>query len=241
MANINKFLKTKRITILTCYDATFAKLLEETQCDAVLVGDSLGIVIKGEKNTRSVSMEEMIYHTKAVRQGIKKKPIITDMPINSYKDKKMALNNAKKLIKAGADIVKLEGDKKIYDVVSFLTSKNIKVCAHIGYTPQSTKKNLKIKNQTEFLAKAKSLEVCGACMIILSKTGPEIDKLITKNLLIPTISFRSSNNCKGIVEIIYDVLGLTPNFTLEKNNLKKTTTKPIKKLINNYIKETHKL
>lgn len=145
MRNIKKLLKTKKIAILTCYDATFANLIQHTKCDAILVGDSLGLTIKGEKNTHNVTLDEMIYHTKAVRQGATKTPIIADLPINSYKTKALALKNARKLIAAGADIIKIEGDKEIYDIVSFLYQNEIYVCAHIGYTPTNFYKNKKVK------------------------------------------------------------------------------------------------
>ena len=240
MININKFLNSKKIVILTCYDATFASLIEHTKCDAILVGDSLGLTIKGEENTHKVTLDEMIYHTQAVRRGAKKIPIIADLPINTFKTKAAALKNAKKLIAAGANIIKIEGDKDIYDIVAYLSQNDIKVCGHIGYTPQTDSKIEKIKSPTEFLGKAKSLEVSGACMVVLSMTGAKVDKLVTDNLSIPTISFRSSNQCIGVVEIIYDILGLSINLSTRKKLPKNTSALPIKKVLNKFIAATQK-
>ena len=240
MRNIKKLLKTKKIAILTCYDATFANLIQHTKCDAILVGDSLGLTIKGEKNTHNVTLEEMIYHTKAVRQGANKTPIIADLPINSYKTKALALKNARKLIAAGADIIKIEGDKEIYDIVSFLYQNEIYVCAHIGYTPQISPKIKRLKNPEDYLGKAKSLEVSGACMIVLSMTDANIDTLVTNNLNIPTIGFRSSKNCDGAVEILYDILGLSKNLSSPKTFPNGISALPVKNLLNQFIESVNK-
>jgi len=235
MDRIKKLLNTKKIAMITCYDATFASFLEKNQCDVILVGDSLGMTIKGQKNTHDVSMDEIIYHTTCVRRGAQKKPIISDMPIHSYQSKKEALKNAKSILNAGADIVKIEGDEDVYEIITHLVKNHIRVCGHIGYTPQKIK-HFK-KNKHEFLAKAKSLEVCGISMLVLSKTGAEIDRLITENINIPTISFRSSGECNGEVEILYDLLGLSNNLKSAYDRTIRKDSMTLKNPINNFIKK----
>ena len=217
MSRINTLLKKKNISIITCYDATFSNLLEQCKCDAVLVGDSLGIIIKGEKNTRKVSMDQMIYHTQAVRHGSTSLPIISDMPLLALETKKNTLINAKALIDAGADMIKIEGGSSALPLIKFLSENKIKVCAHIGYIPQSMNRPSARADPKKNLAIAKSLEENGAKMIVLSMMGSALDKLITKNLTIPTIAFRSSNLCRGNVEIIYELIGVTSKFLKVKN------------------------
>ena len=212
MSRINTLLKKNNISIITCYDATFSSLLERCKCDAVLVGDSLGIVIKGDKNTRKVSIDEMIYHTRAVRLGSSCLPIISDMPLLALGTKNNALINAKALIDAGADMIKIEGGSSKLPLIKFLSDNKIKVCAHIGYIPQTMKAPLAKVDPQKSLAIALNLQENGAQMIVLSMMGSVTDRLITKNLIIPTIAFRSSNLCRGNVEIIYDLIGVTSKF-----------------------------
>ena len=217
MSRINTLLNKNNISIITCYDATFSNLLEQCKCDAVLVGDSLGIVIKGEKNTRKVSMDEIIYHTKAVRHGSASLPIISDMPLLALGTKNNALINAKALINAGADMIKIEGGSSTLPLIKFLSDNKVKVCAHIGYIPQTMSAPLAKVDPKKSLAIAMNLQENGAQMIVLSMMGSVADKLITKNLTIPTIAFRSSNLCRGNVEIIYDLIGVTSKFLKVKN------------------------
>ena len=218
MNRINTLLSKKNISIITCYDATFSGLLEQCKCDAVLVGDSLGIVIKGDKNTRKVSIDEIIYHTQAVRKGSTYLPIISDMPLLALESKNDALINAKALINAGADMVKIEGGSSALPLIKFLSKNNIKVCAHIGYIPQSMNTPLTRSDPIKNLEVALNLQENGAQMIVLSMMGSASDELITKNLTIPTIAFRSSNLCRGNVEIIYDLIGVTSKFLKVKKN-----------------------
>jgi len=215
MRNLKKFFSKKNIVIITCYDATFASYLSKTNCDALLVGDSLGILIKGELSTHNVSINEIIYHTKAVRLGAPNMPIISDMPINTYNNKENALENAKLLLDAGADIVKIEGENNILEIVHYLSTNNIKVCGHIGSMPQINKKS----SNDKLLKNSKDLEKAGLKMLVLSMTSPSDDKVITNQLRIPTIGFRSSSFCNGEVEVLYDLLGITKfSFTNKKNS-----------------------
>ena len=240
MNRINKLLIKKNISIITCYDATFSNLLEQCKCDAVLVGDSLGIVIKGDKNTRKVGMNEMIYHTQAVRQGSASLPIISDMPLLALESKNDALINAKALINAGADMIKIEGGSSALPLIKFLSKNNIRVCAHIGYIPQSMNAPLTKSDPKKNLEIALNLQENGAQMIVLSMMGSDSDKLITENLTIPTIAFRSSNLCRGNVEIIYDLIGVTSKFLKVKKNRSDNKPKSCISAIIKFIEATNK-
>ena len=208
MNKIQSLLKKEKIAIISCYDASFASMLTNTEVDALLVGDSLGTRLKGEKNSLNVTMYEILYHVSAVKKGAQKLPIIADMPINSYLNKSDALINAKKLIAAGADMVKLEGGKEIETVVRHLTKEKIIICGHIGFTPQTkTISEFKI-NSKELLSDAKVLQNAGISMVVLSMLNSKTDFEITNNLEIPTISYKSSDQCTGKVEILFDLFGL---------------------------------
>jgi 3-methyl-2-oxobutanoate hydroxymethyltransferase len=229
MRNLQKLFRKKNIAIVTCYDATFASFLAHAGCDALLVGDSLGILIKGQLSTHEVKMNEVIYHTKSVRRGAPVIPIISDMPINSFLNKNIALKNAKLLIDAGADIVKIEGDDDILEIVKHLTKHKIPVCGHIGSMPQINK--IKKSVSENLLTKAKNLEGAGLKMIVISMASGSNN--ITKQLSIPTISFRYSFFCDGKVELLYDLLGLSEkSLSNKKNNINEIiSSKMIKKFI----------
>ena len=207
MRDLKKLFSKENIAIITCYDASFSSYLSRTNCDALLVGDSLGVIIKGESSTLEVTMSEVIYHTKSVRNGAPLMPIISDMPINSFSNKNMALKNAKLLINAGADMVKIEGENNILEIVKHLSVNKILVCGHIGYMPQVNK--IKKLTNEDLLTKAKNLEEAGLKMLVMSMTSESDDQTITNQLSIPTISFRSSPFCNGEVEVLYDLLGIT--------------------------------
>jgi 3-methyl-2-oxobutanoate hydroxymethyltransferase len=230
MRNLQKLFRKKNIAIVTCYDATFASFLALAGCDALLVGDSLGILIKGQLSTHEVKMNEVIYHTKSVRRGAPVIPIISDMPINSFLNKNIALKNAKLLIDAGADIVKIEGDDDILEIVKHLTKHKIPVCGHIGSMPQINK--IKKSVSENLLTKAKNLEGAGLKMIVISMASGSNNN-ITKQLSIPTISFRSSFFCDGKVELLYDLLGLSEkSLSNKKNNRNEIiSSKMVKKFI----------
>tara|TARA_B100001996_G_scaffold22835_1_gene18022 strand:- start:42 stop:770 length:729 start_codon:yes stop_codon:yes gene_type:complete len=238
MRNLEKLFNKKNIVIITCYDATFASYLSNTNCDALLVGDSLGILIKGQTSTHKVKINDVVYHTKAVRQGASLMPIISDMPINSYNNKNIALKNAKLLINAGADIVKIEGDNDILEIVKHLSINKIPVCGHIGYMPQINNYHKSLNDN--LLDKAKNLEQAGAKMLVMSMTSEAEDKIITDKLKIPTISFRSSNFCNGEVELLYDLLEITKiSFLNNKDNAKKITSPNIFNKLEKFIEKIH--
>ena len=203
----------KKITILTCYDASFARLLESIEVDAILVGDSLGMFIKGEANTHDVSLNDMIYHTKSVSRGAQSSFIISDLPIHTYETNDLAYESALALIEAGANMVKLEGGASLASIVTHLKTKDIKVCGHIGYMPQSIK-NMNSNEIQRALEKtlctiiedAKALEKSGADMLVLSSVPEDVAKCITQEISIPTIGFHSGGTCNGDVFILYDLL-----------------------------------
>jgi len=236
MRNLKKLFTKKNIVIITCYDATFASFLSNTGCDAFLVGDSLGVLIKGQTSTREVKISEIIYHTEAVRRGASIMPIISDMPINSYLNKNMALKNAKLLIDAGADIVKIEGgDEHTLKIVKHLSSNKIQVCGHIGSMPQINKIQKLVA--VDLLVIAKKLEDAGLSMVVMSMTSILNDKNITRELSIPTIGFKSSSFCNGEVELLYDLLGIS-EASLSNNKNQIMPSKMFLKL-NEFIKKVH--
>ena len=239
MAGLKKLFSKKNIAIITCYDASFASYLSNTNVDALLVGDSLGILIKGQASTREVKMSEVLYHTESVRRGAPLMPIISDMPINSFANKNMALKNAKLLINAGADMVKIEGENNIIEIVKYLNINKILVCGHIGFMPQANKIN-KSKNE-DLLTKAKKLEEAGLKMLVLSMTSKSDDKAITNQLSIPTISFRSSSLCNGGVEILYELLGITStSISNDKKNTHLMEQSTILHMLEKFITKIHK-
>jgi len=238
MRNLKKLFSKKNIAVITCYDATFASFLSNAGCDALLVGDSLGVLIKGQLSTREVKMNEVIYHTESVRRGAPVIPIISDMPINSFLNKNMALKNAKLLIEAGADIVKIEGDDNILEIVKHLSKHKIPVCGHIGSMPQINKIQKSVNDN--LLTKAKNLEDAGLKMIVMSMTSSSNDKNITNQLSIPTISFRSSSFCDGEVELLYDLLGITTaSLSNNKNDGSKIMPSNMVNKLKKFIRKIH--
>ena len=240
MKTLQSLLKKEKIAIISCYDASFASMLSRTHVDALLVGDSLGTRIKGEKNILNVTMDEVIYHIRAVKNGAKELPIIADMPANSYNNKSTALANAKKIIEAGADMIKLEGGKEIEEIIKHLSKENIFICGHIGFTPQTKKiEEFKLKSK-DLLNDARLLQDAGISMIVLSMMNSEIDFKITRELRIPTISYQSSDKCTGSVEILYDLLGLE---VLKNNQTNRKIDTNFRRLnfqsVQDFIKKTH--
>ena len=242
MNKLENLIKREKLAIISCYDATFASMLASTEVDALLVGDSLGTRVKGGRDILNVTMHEILYHTRAVKNGANHLPIISDMPIHSYDTKSAALINAKKIIESGADGVKLEGGKEIEDIVRHLTHEEIFTCGHIGFTPQ-TKNISEFKFKLDYLLEeAKILQDAGISMIVLSMLTSEASQAITAELDIPTISYKSSNKCSGRVEILYDLLGLKISNTLNPTKKNSDNYKNFNfKSIQDFIKKTHLL
>lgn len=214
---LQKMVETnEKFTVVTCYDATFAAILENAGIDVLLVGDSLGNVLHGESTTLSVTLEDMIYHTRCVARGASKAFIITDMPFGSYQvSPAQAFENASRIMAAGAHMVKIEGGQIMADTIEFLTRRGIPVCAHIGLTPQSIHQlgGYKLQGNSEKSAKqllddAKLLEKSGASLLVMEVVPAKLAEKITQTLTIPTIGIGAGANCSAQVLVLHDMLGL---------------------------------
>jgi len=211
----------QKICMLTCYDATFARLLDASGVDVLLVGDSLGMVVKGESDTLNVSVDEITYHVRAVARGCEKSHIVADMPFLSYQaSDEDAVRNAGRLLQAGAQSVKLEGGVPIAPCVKKLVACGIPVMGHIGMTPQSVHAfgGFVMQGKTEItrrriLEDALAIQDAGAFAIVLECMDAQLAKEITKGLKIPTIGIGAGPDCDGQVLVIYDVLGLDDRFS----------------------------
>ena len=236
---INKKNKTK-IVSLSAYSKNVVEILDN-YCDIVLVGDSLGSVLYNYKSTREVTLNTMIEHSKSVRLGVKKSLMVVDMPHNTYRNSKEALKNAKKILsKTKCDAVKLEGGKKIYQIIKILVKNNIPVMGHLGLLPQSAK-NFKFKGKKNYerekiLKEAKLLETSGVFSMVLECIESSLAKDITKQIKIPTIGIGASNNCDGQILVFDDLIGLNP---INVRFIKKYTNirKEIAKAVSTYAKE----
>lgn len=215
----------RKISMLTCYDYTTACIMEKAGIDCILIGDSLGMTILGYKDTLSVTMEDMIHHTRAVSRGLDNTFLIADMPFLSYQTSIYdAVLNAGRLVKEGhAQAVKLEGGAKVCEQIEAITKADIPVCAHIGLTPQSINSFGGFKVQGKNLNQAKQLiedalavEKAGAFMVVLECVPAKLASIVSKNLHIPTIGIGAGAGCDGQVLVYQDMLnmfdGLKPKF-----------------------------
>jgi 3-methyl-2-oxobutanoate hydroxymethyltransferase len=206
----------QKITCLTAYDASMAKILDQSGVDAILIGDSLGMVIQGGENTRSVSINDMIYHTSIVSDSSSNALVIADMPFASYDSSDDALKNAKALIDAGARMVKIEGGSEHSDVIKTLISNNINICGHLGLQPQLVIKSddYRVQGRDEssaqtILNNALLLESLGVSVLVLECIPSDLAKTISEKLTIPTIGIGAGVHCDGQVLVSYDMLGIT--------------------------------
>lgn len=210
----------KKLTVVTAYDALFTRIVEQAGIEAILVGDSLGVVVQGQANTLSVTMEEMLYHTKLVAGAAQRALVIGDMPFMSYQASlEDALRNAGRFLQAGAQAVKLEGGAAVVDRVAAITSIGIPVMGHLGMTPQSVHRygGYKVQGKESdqarlLLSDAKALEAAGAFAIVLEAIPAELAKTLTEQLTIPTIGIGAGPHCDGQVLVLYDLLGLFDDF-----------------------------
>ncbi len=204
----------EKIVMLTAYDYQIAKILDGTDIDLILVGDSLGMVVQGHTNTKSVTMNDMIYHTKNVAKGAKKTPIIGDMPINSCNTVEDGLRNAKQFLEAGAHGVKIEGNRP--EVVKALIDAGIPVMGHVGMLPQMAEtyrvKGKKPEEAEEIFRDALNLDKLGVFSIVLECIPESLAKRITENVKAPTIGIGAGKHCDGQVLVINDMLGLDESF-----------------------------
>lgn len=207
-----------KITMLTCYDASFATLLDEAGVETLLVGDSLGNVIQGQETTLPVTLEHMIYHTRCVARGAKNALVIADMPFGTFQvSPEKTFENAAHLMAAGAHMVKVEGGRSMAETVRFLTTRGVPVCGHIGLTPQSVHQlgGFKVQGKTDTAAQillddAKTLEQAGAGLLVLEAVPAALAGQVTASITTPTIGIGAGKDCSGQVLVLYDMLDIFP-------------------------------
>ena len=206
------------IAMLTCYDASFASLLDHAGVDSLLIGDSLGNVIQGHDSTLPVTMEDMIYHTRSVARGAKRAFVVADMPFGSYQlGPAQAFENAARLMAAGAQMVKLEGGAVMVDTVAFLVSRGIPVCGHLGLTPQSVHQlgGYRVQGREEsaarqLVADAEALSAAGAGLIVLEAVPAKLAAEVTRSAAALTIGIGAGVDCDGQVLVLHDMLDVYP-------------------------------
>ena len=234
----------QKIVSLTAYSKNTASVLDN-YCDMILVGDSLGSVLYNYKSTREVSLNTIVEHSKSVRMGIKKSLMVVDMPYNTYRNSNEALKNAKKIMsKTRCDAVKLEGGKKIYEIIKILIKNKIPVMGHLGLLPQSDKtfkfKGKKKLERDYILRDSQLLEKAGVFSIVLECVETSLAKLVTQNLKVPTIGIGASKYCDGQILVFDDLIGLNPmnyKFVKKYANIRKD----ISKAVSNFSKEVRKV
>lgn len=225
----------QKITMLTAYDYPTAQMVDEAGIDAILVGDSVSMVVQGIENTLPVTMDEMIYHTRMVSRAVKNAMVIGDMPYMSYQiSVEEALRNAGRFVKeGGAQAIKLEGGREVADIVVAMTRAEIPVMAHVGLTPQALHRmgGFKVQGRSadaaaRILEDAKILEDAGAFSMVVEAVPAELASRITASLGIPTIGIGAGADCDGQVLVLHDLLGLferfLPKFAKRYVNLKET-------------------
>jgi 3-methyl-2-oxobutanoate hydroxymethyltransferase len=233
-----------KISTITAYDASFAKLFDQAGIHAILIGDSLGMVLQGQDSTLPVSINDMAYHTRCVKRGVEQSLIIADMPFMSYATKEQALENAGLLMQAGASMVKLEGGAWLNETISALVERGIPVCAHLGLTPQSVNifGGFKVQGRENDKAQqmvndALALQTAGAQLLVLECIPEQLGDDITKALTIPTIGIGAGRNTDGQILVMHDALGIACNYMpkFSRNFLKDTGD--IKQAVELYISE----
>lgn len=210
--------KGEKIAVLTCYDASFAALLEANGVDVLLVGDSLGMVLQGHDSTLPVTLADMVYHTTCVVRGAQQAFIVADMPFGTSQiGPQETFAHAARLMAAGAQMVKLEGGAQMVETVNFLTSRGIPVCGHLGLTPQSVNQlgGYKVQGKTDAAAQqliedALALQQAGAGMLVLEAIPAALAAQVTAKLSIPTIGIGAGATCSGQVLVLHDMLGIYP-------------------------------
>jgi 3-methyl-2-oxobutanoate hydroxymethyltransferase len=208
----------EKLVMLTCYDASFAKLSEAAGVDVLLVGDSLGMVIQGHDSTLPVTMGETEYHVRCVARASEKALILADMPFGSFQSsKELAFRNAARLMSAGAQMVKLEGGATMVETTRFLVDRGVPVCAHIGLTPQSVHAlgGYRVQGRNEdaaerLIADAKAHEQAGASMVLMEAMPAALARRVTESLQVPTIGIGAGIDVSGQVLVNYDLLDIYP-------------------------------
>ena len=221
-----------KFACLTAYDACFASILNKAGVDVILIGDSLGMVLQGHDSTLPVTMNDMIYHTQCVKRGNKSSLLMADLPFMSYASEAQTLENAAALMRAGANIVKLEGGAWIANTTKLLTERGIPICAHMGLTPQSVNRiggfhvQGRDTNQAQLIIdEAHMLQDAGANILLLECVPRDLAKSITESLEIPVIGIGAGPDTTGQIMVLHDVLGVSPitpkfvkNFLIDSKN-----------------------
>ena len=234
----------EKISTITAYDASFAKIFDQAGIHAILIGDSLGMVLQGQDDTIPVSIEDMAYHTQCVKRGVENTLIIGDMPFMSYATTEQALVNAAKLMQAGASMVKMEGGAWLVDTIKSLVERGIPVCAHLGLTPQSVNVfgGFKVQGREETQAQqmikdAQALEVAGAQLLVLECIPAPLGKAISAAVSIPTIGIGAGKDTDGQILVMHDALGISCSYMPKFSRNFLIDTGDIKKAIELYITE----
>ncbi|MFC1809163.1 3-methyl-2-oxobutanoate hydroxymethyltransferase [Candidatus Omnitrophota bacterium] len=205
----------KKITALTAYDYSFAQLLDHGGVDIILVGDSLGMVVLGDDSTKNVTMDDMMRHTAAVRKGVTHALVVTDMPINTFNNPDDAVKNAKRLIDAGAEAVKIEGNGDLVPVIDAMRTQGIEVMGHVGLTPQTTTEfKVRGKNKDEaqrIYDDAKLVSRHDVFSLVLECIPSLLAQCITHDVSIPTIGIGAGAQVDGQILVMHDLLGLYAN------------------------------
>lgn len=240
---IKRKLSGEKQAWLTAYDYPSARLLDETGIDLILVGDSLGMVVLGQKDTVDVTLPEMIHHLKAVRRGVSRAPVAVDLPSHTYDTPSQALESARLLVEAGADAVKLEGP--LPEIIATLTKESIQVIGHLGMLPQHVREeggyHRKGKSEAEadsLLRAAVDLQEAGACAIVLELVEASLSDKISKELDIPTIGIGSGTGCDGQILVTTDLLGFQPWFRPSFVKPKADLATPFQNAVMEFIHET---
>lgn len=207
----------RKITMLTAYDASFARLIDRAGIDCVLVGDSLGNVIQGRSSTVPVTVSDMVYHVAAVRRGLSRALLLADMPFMSYHDRATAMRTATELMQAGAEMVKLEGGEELADTVAALVSCGIPVCGHLGLTPQHVHQlgGYRVQGRGDsparaLMASAERLVDAGAAMLVVECIPHGLARQVAEQVAVPVIGIGAGADVDGQVLVLHDMLGVTP-------------------------------
>lgn len=205
----------KKFSCLTCYDAMFARMMEAAQIDTLLIGDSLGMVVQGHDSTLPVTVDDMVYHTQNVARSNKQALILADLSFMSYSTLEDAITNSRRLMQAGAHVIKIEGGDELCTVVTTLMKAGTPTCVHMGLTPQSVNVfgGYKVQGKTDaaaakLLADAKALEAAGAAILLLECVPADIAKQVTESVDIPVIGIGAGADTDGQVLVMHDMLGM---------------------------------
>lgn len=207
----------EKIAMLTCYDASFASLLDRSGVDVLLVGDSLGNVVQGQTTTLPVTLADIAYHTACVARAQPRGLVMADLPFGTYGTPAEAFASSVEVMRAGAQMVKIEGGEWLAETVRFLVERSVPVCAHVGLTPQSVHAfgGFKVQGKTDeganqLLRDALAMQDAGAQMVLMEAVPPAVGANITKALRVPTIGIGAGADCSGQVLVLHDMLGIFP-------------------------------